>query len=206
MKGLTMGGVALLIAAPQILLAQAQGPPGGVQLVEHDDGMVSWVYAFVRTEQGPILDIDARGVSFGRDPNLVFACLDGNVAVVYKFDTSMLGEDDAVRVQFRFAEKPSSERQAWPLNHDPRTKAEMEVGLAALGADSANPLLQMIAGTSDAATMPSEHTADFLEAARAASQVALRVTDPLDGETHMDVFSLLGFGEAIDQVIQRCPQ
>lgn len=206
MKQLSMlRQVALLVAAPAGLMAQTEGLRG-VRLVEYDDGMVSGVYAFARAEMGPILSIDERGILFDRDPSLLFVCLEGKIAVVYRFDTDLLGENDAVRIQFRFAEQPPSEARAWPLNHDPRTAAEMEVGVAALGAESSNPLIQMFSGMADAARMPPEYTPEFLHAARAAAQVTLRVTDPVDGESHMDVFSLMGFGEAIERVTQRCQQ
>ena len=201
MQGLSIGAVALLIAAPQILLAQTQGPPGSVQLVEYDDGMVSWVYAFVRAEAEPVMAIEGKGIMFARDPVLLFACMGGEVVVVYRFDIELMVDDEnAVWIQHRFGEQRASERQAWPQVIDRRTTSELAA--AAMIIDSA--FVQMVSGLATAARMPAEYTAGFLEGAGAAAQVTVRVTDPVDGATYTDLFPLLGFGEAIGQVTQRC--
>ncbi len=196
--------VGLLALMPHVLPAQDAEPLGGVRVVAHDDGMESWVYAFARADVGPISDIDGRAISFDRDPSLLFLCVDGQVTVVYRFDTELYGENEAVQVQYRFDDRPASEREAWPLVFDPRATAEMEAGVAALGADSANPFLQMMSSMSDAASISAASRDAFLQAAMDAAQVTVRVTDPVDGETHTDVFPLVGFAQAIDRVTARC--
>lgn len=204
MKWLTMNVAVALLAAPGFLSGQAEH--AAIQVVESDDGMTSWVYAFVRTEAGPVESIESTGIAFGRDPILLFACMEGEVVVVYRFDTELLGDDEnTVWVQQRFDEQRGGKRQSWPSLLDPWAAREFEIGLAAMGGDSANPLIQMFAALTTAAKMPAKATAEFLEAAGVAAQVTLRVTDPADGETYTDVFSLTGFAEALGSVRQGCP-
>lgn len=200
---------ALLAAGPQASVAQDDASPDGLRVVHFDDGMSSTVYAYVRAEAGPILQIDDRGIVFNRDPALLLACLDGEVAVIYRYDTGLVGENDALRVQHRFAGQPSSETQLWPMVKNPVAEAEMELGIAVLtGADSAerqgNPLLEMLAGMREAARIPGELTGGFLSAGAAAEKVTVRVTDQVDGETHTDVFPLAGFSEALEAVKAAC--
>ena len=205
MKRLIMQALlAAVISAPQIFVAQAEPLPGTVRFVEHGDAMASWVYAYVRAEAGPILEIADESISFDRDPALMFVCMGGEVAVVYRFDTELIGEDNAVRVQFRLDEQRSTKRQMWSLIQDPNAAAEAQVATAVLGADPANPILQMFPSMGTAAKMPTESATDFLRTARAADRVTVRVTDPADGETHIDVFPLNGFSAAIDRVTSAC--
>ena len=205
MKWLAMNVGVVLLAGPGFLNAQEEHPSSGVRFVEYDDGMVAWVYAFVRAEGEPVEVMEGKGIKFGRDPVLLLSCLERQVTVVYRFDTELVGDDDgAVWIQTRFDTQPAAERQSWSPILDPWAAKEMEMGLAALGADSANPLVQMFMQTATAASMPSEVTLDFLEAAGQAAQVTIRVTDPVDGETHTDVFPLRGFAEAVAALQQRC--
>lgn len=208
MKRLTIVVViALLLTMPHSLVAQGEHPSSGVRVVEFDDGMSSWVYAFVRAEQtGPVLGIEDDRIMFGRDPLLMFACMGGEVAVVYRFDTELYRDDDNnLFVQYRLDEERATKKRGWSAVPDPSFASQMQLGLAAMGADSANPLVQMASEIAMAARMPSQYTAGFLEAARAATKVTLRVTDPLDGETHTDVFPLVGLTEAIESVKRSCP-
>jgi hypothetical protein len=198
-----VGSYALLLAVPA-LFAQQEHSPTAVRVVEFDDGMSSWSYALARGSVGPIVNITDDGISFGRDPLLVFVCMGGEVAVVYRFDSELFRGDEGVFVRYRLGEQSPSERVAWLHVPDPVFAAQFEVGIAALGADSANPFLQMYATTSTATRMPSGQTAGFLEAATEATEVTLRVTDAMDGETFTDVFSLIGLTEAIGAVKRQC--
>ncbi len=202
MKRLIMQALvlAMMVAAPQALVARADGLSGTVRLVEGEDTM----YAYLRAETEPILDIDDRTIEFNRDPVLMFVCSDGEIDVVYRFDTVLAGKNDAVRIRLRFDDQRFSKRQMWTLARNPTAEMQLEVVMATLGADVANPLFQMMSHASDAARMPRKYTSDFLEAARAANRLAVRVTDPIDGESHTDEFPLQGLGVAIDRLSQGC--
>jgi hypothetical protein len=196
----------MLLAVPRALTGQDTAPAADVRIVEFDDGMSAHVYAYVRAASGPIVGIDERGITFNRDPALLLVCLDGAPSVVYRFDTGLLGEDGAVRVQYRFGGAPSPAAQLWPVVRDPTLEQEMEMGVAFLAGESAsdNPLLQMFGSMVDAARVPPESVEEFLAGATKADEVTLRVTDQTDGESHTDVFPLRNLSEAAARVREAC--
>lgn len=177
-----------------------------VNLVEFDDGFNSYVYAYVRAETNPISQIDERGITFGRDPLLVFACINGTLAVAYRFDTELLGEDNVVRVEHRFDDERAAAAQMWSNLIDPTAAAEMNAAALMLTGDSAgaNPVFDMFANMTLAAQIPREFAAEFLSGAEAAKQLTMRVTDPFDGETHIDVFPLTGFASVMRRIRETC--
>ena len=66
---------------------------------------------------------------------------------------------------------------------------------------SPGPMRWTMLPSSEAAWMPMHLVNDFVAEARTARTLALRVTDPLDGETITNTFSLEGFGTALDRII-----
>jgi hypothetical protein len=180
------------------------GAHSGVQVESHEDEMGSWTYAYVSADRGPLRSMDDRGLVFDRSPHLIFICFEGAVDVVYLFDTELIGEEGAVLVQSRFDSHQASDREAWPLVSDLTSAAEVEAAVAALGVDKENPFLDMFGGMSIAARLSGEDVEVFLEAARGAEQVTMRVTDQLDGESYTDVFSLEGLAKALEQIRATC--
>ena len=87
---------------------------------------------------------------------------------------------------------------------EPTAASEMEAAVAVMGVDEGNPLLEMFGALALAAKLSGEAVETFLSEAESAERVTMRVTDPLDGETHTDVFSLEGLGDAIERVRAGC--
>ena len=199
-----------LIMALGLATAAAQSLPAqtdATKLVEFDDGFSSYVYAYIRAETNPIANIDELGsITFDRDPVLMITCVNGAVVVVYRFDAVLAGHDGAVRVQYRFLGQPASESQPWPLIADAASAAETDIAIAMLTGQSegANPLAEMMANMGLAARVPEDRAVEFLAGAEDADQVTLRVTDPMDGEEHTDVFGLVGFSDSARTMRERC--
>jgi hypothetical protein len=55
--------------------------------------------------------------------------------------------------------------------------------------------------TSETAWMPMHLVDEFVATARTSRTLLLSVTDPLDGETIVNTFSLNGFGTALDRIL-----
>jgi hypothetical protein len=195
----------LLLAGPRLMRAQADA----VRIIRLDDALSPATYAYVRADGGVVDRVDDRGIVFSdRDPALVWACMSSALVVVYRFDTELLRENNTVQVWYRFDEQPTSPMQSWTMLKG-MTQAQLEVAAALLaGADStdvaANPLAQAMRRAAVAAQMPRDLTESFLAAARSARQVTLRVTDPMDHETHRDTFLLTGFARALDVLTGEC--
>ena len=80
--------------------------------------------------------------------------------------------DDRVEVRYRLDDRPSPDPMRWPMFP-----------------------------SSEAAWMPMHQVGGFVAEARTARTLALRVIDPLDGETITNTFSLEGFGAALDRIL-----
>ena len=200
----SIAALVCVLVMPQTLWAQ----DGTVKLVKFDDGFSSYVYAYARAEADPVSQFDGRGIIFGRDPVLAFGCVNGTMTVVYRFDTELLGEDNAVRVEYRFDDQSATEAQMWNNLLDPIAEAEMDAAALMFTGDSAgaNPVFEMFASMALAAQIPSESALGFLSDAQVAKRVTIRVTDVFDGETHTDVFPLTGFGSAMGQMTEICEE
>lgn len=84
--------------------------------------------------------------------------------------------DDQIRVQYRFDTDPASDVENWSL----------------------------LTGKK-AAYMPMDEVSTFTERAKHAAKVVIRTTDPLDGESHTDEFSLRGATEALARLTPCSP-
>ncbi len=201
--------IALLTAAHGLMRAQTVAQGDEVRVAKYDDGMTSGIYAYVRSFGGIIDRIDDDGITFSqRDPAVVWACISGSLVVVYLYDSGLVGQDNAVRIRYRFDDQAVSPTQSWEKLPVPKAQMEMLATMLA-GADPAeiesNPMFQaMMAAGSLGAWMPADSVESFLTAANSAEQVTFQVTDPLDGETFTDVFSLTGFSKALETLRGSC--
>ncbi|UCG84881.1 MAG: hypothetical protein JSW71_13115 [Gemmatimonadota bacterium] len=201
--------ILFLAAGLGVIRSPAAAQQEGVRLVRLDDGMSEAVYAYARAEGGVLQQIDAEGIVFAdRDPALVWGCITGDIVVIYRYDTGLIGEDNTVSIRTRFDTQPASATQFWP-KLGTTTGAE-ELGLALLtGADSLEAeedtfFGAMMDAMAIAAMMPAELVEGFLASAARAERVTIRVTDQLDGETHTDVFALSGLATALEGVRDAC--
>ncbi|HEY0969653.1 MAG TPA: hypothetical protein VGE02_01615 [Gemmatimonadales bacterium] len=127
----------------------------------------------------PITDAD-RGVvgTVALDPGdraalLVWKCMEDGLNVIYQWDRYFGGdEDDDVALVWRFDSEPAWERQ-WA---------------------------QLLDQEQNSAWIRMHQVTPFTGAALAARKVAVRVTDPLDGETITDQFELDGLLPALRQL------
>lgn len=127
----------------------------------------------------PMDDTDRSNIfTLAKDPGgrsgavLMWKCLSDGLNVAYLFDTYMGGDsDDEVRVRYRVDQKKASDVLYWAL-----------------------------AQSNEAAWMPMRYVEAFTEQARAGMKAVLRVTDPLDGETHTDEFGLNGLSVALGRL------
>ena len=198
--------IVFLIGGTGVAHAQAAE---GVKLVRLDDGMSESVYAYARADGGILQQIDAEGIVFTeRDPALVWGCVEGELMVVYKFDTGLIGENNTVSIRTRFDTEPASGTQFWPKLGTSTSGEELDLALLT-GADSVeaeeNAFLDaMFDAMAIAAAMPPETVEEFLASAVHAERITIRVTDQLDGETHTDVFVLAGLSDALSSVRSAC--
>jgi hypothetical protein len=124
----------------------------------------------------PITDAD-RGLvgtvaldSGDRSALLVWRCMEDGLNVIYQWDRYFGGDsDDDVALVWRFDSEPASNPQ-WA---------------------------QLLDKDQDSAWIRMNQVAPFTRAALAAGRVAVRVTDPLDGETITDQFNLDGLQPAL---------
>lgn len=194
----TLSCLAALLLVPALLWAQP-----GVRVETHEDEMGSWSYAYTRADRGPLDSIGDDEVVFGRSPCLVFLCRDGELEVIYLFDTELIGADGTVSVQSRLGDAPASRPRPWALVVDPTWTAEFEAGMAVLGAED-NPIIEMMGSSSIAARLRGEEAVAFLDAALEADIATMRVMDTFDGETHTDRFSLEGLAGAAGELGLPC--
>jgi hypothetical protein len=108
------------------------------------------------------------------EDNLGFSmmCMVDGLNVVVLWGKFFGGDrNDQVRVRYRFDDRPSPEPTGWT----------------------------MLSGN-ELAWMPVHLVDEFVATARASRTLLLSVTDPLDGETIVNSFSLDGFGAAFDRI------
>lgn len=107
-----------------------------------------------------------------REPAFGWQCMEDGLNIVYHFGTYFGGNDDnEVTIRYRFDDDPPSGTEAW----------------------------QLLTGNRSV-YVPMDQVADFTRRARQAKLLSIRVTDPLDGETHTDQFNLAGAAEAIEGI------
>lgn len=206
LKGL-LAATFSLIAVPGVMRSQSVAEGDRVRLARYDDGMSSGIYAYVRSFGGIIERIDDEGITFSeRDPAIVWACVSGSLVVVYLYDYGLVGEDDTVRVRYRFGEESASSTESWQKLPIPKAQMEFFASMmAGVEPSELNPMFRaMMAASSLGAQMPIPLVDGFLSAASGAGQVTFQVTDPADGETLTDSFTLSGFAEALASVKTAC--
>ena len=181
---------AIVMAAPSAMHAQAEFERyGNAAFVRFDDGMVSGVYVFVMSEGGVVSSIDESGIVFlQRDPALVWACVAGSVQAVYRYDTFLLGQDGQIQVRYRIGDDTVSPVESWAI--------------MVYGASDA--VDDMFGGGATSASMPAAAARLIEEAAGSGARVMLRATDPVDGETLTDAFTLDGLADALDRLRGAC--
>jgi len=107
-----------------------------------------------------------------RTASLGWKCFSEGLRVILILGKYYAGDsDDEIQVQYRFDTDPASDVVYWPLFP-----------------------------TKKAAQLPATETESFTERAKRAKKVVIRTSDPLDGETHTDEFSLNGLTAALNRV------
>jgi hypothetical protein len=180
----------ILVAAPTAVQGQGEFERyGSTAFVRFDDGMVSGEYVFVMSEGGVVSSVDEKGIVFlQRDPALVWACIGGDIRVVYRYDAFLLGQGGRIQVRYRIGDNPVSPVENWAM-------------VVYGGSDPGD---DVFGGVASSAAVPPEAARLIEEAAGSGARVMLRATDPVDGETLTDVFTLDGLADALDRLRGAC--
>jgi hypothetical protein len=126
------------------------------------------------THRSSVLTI-ALETSVTRSAAMGWKCMADGLNVIIVFDTYFGGDsDDDIFVRYRIDQSPASSTQYWRLLQG-----------------------------NESAYMPMKQVSSFTAAAKQGRKLVVRVTDPLDGETYEDEFSLNGLAAALS-VIEPC--
>lgn len=100
-------------------------------------------------------------------------CMADGLNIIVLFGKYLGGNaNDEVEVRVRFDNEPAGSVVEWPLLQG-----------------------------QESAYLPMSRVRTFVERARTSNRIAIRVVDPLDGETLTAVFSLSGFSEALRRIL-----